>query len=221
MFLYENNGQFIDVYKLKPKLEELKKYRKKEMGKIPKAERVWFAKTNDSDLKILERVDIPVSFNELNVRGKRYDFAYFHCFNFSSDEDKNKQFLEWYYEDEECIYNLCKIYKDSRYMYILRLQNDYAFYRYGIDSYVMKGIINIPESLYLLEALLQGRFNLIGDKDVTEQLKLFDVQHYGRINTDVLKNICDYEILLEPYESIIDRTKKNYNVVSRVKKLAR
>ena len=106
-------------------------------------------------------------------------------------------------------------------MYILRLQSDYAFYRYGIAPYVMKGIINIPESLYLLEALLQGRFNLIGNKDINEQLNLFDIQHIGRINISVLKNICEYELLTDSYESIINRIKGNENVVSKVKKLAR
>ena len=219
MFLYENNGKFIDVYKLEPKLDKIKEYKMSEMRKIPSNERVWMAVTNDCDLRKLEKINISSSYSDLNIRGKRYDFDYFHLFRPSNNVDKNLQFLEWYYDDEDFIYNLCKIRRDSKYMYILRLQDEYNLPVFNADEYIMDGIMNVTESLYLLEALLQEKFNLIGDNNVTEQLKLFDIQHYGRINTSVLKNICEYKLLTDSYESIINRTKGNENVVSKVKNL--
>lgn len=222
MFLYENNDQFIDIYKLEPELEEIKKYRIDEMEKIPQNKRVWVAQTNSVNHKILETSGISISYDKLNCKAlSDILFTFSHSFKTSRKLKQNKQYLQYYYEDDEFIYRLCKIRKDSEWMYILFLEDEYTFSMTANESYTMDGIINIPESLYLLEALLQGNFNLLGDKDITEQLKLFDIQHIGRINTDILKNICEYQLLTDSYDSIIHRTNVNKDVVNKVKKLAR
>ncbi len=216
MFLYENNGEFIDVYKLEPKLEEIKNYKKKEMEMISSGERLWGAFATRDGKKILENDTDFINSRELgNVNYDHFDDCG-HIF-FTCSSASNKRILNLYY-DTDCSFRFYKIDGDDDIKYILLFRNLYFPKNTGYD---MNGIINVPESLYLLEVLLQGRFNLIGNKDVTEQLKLFDIQHYGRINTSVLKNICEYELLTDSYESIINRTNINKNVVSKVKKLAR
>lgn len=106
-------------------------------------------------------------------------------------------------------------------MFILCMDKEYKFRRYANVPYMMGRIINIPKSLYLLELLLRGRIDLIGDNDITTQLSLFDINYIDTIDINMLKNICEYELVNQSYDSIIDRVDKGNNVIGKVKNLVR
>lgn len=218
MFVYEKNGGFIDVYKFEPRLEEIIRYKKSEMEKILRKDRVWRAVTNNPSLKLLEKNNDVIFSSELEYKkSNERGFIFFHNFLKSGNRKIRNNFLEEYYQnvDTSCYFRKVKGYDEDR--YIVQLRHDY----YPFDLFVMDGIINVTESLYLLEAILNKRFDLVGDKDISEQLRLFDIKYYGRINTMVLQNICQYGILSESYETIINKTESSGNILSKVKKLAR
>jgi len=177
MFLFDKNGDYIDVYKLEPNMKEIKKYRKKEMEKIPENERICSYVPEHGKQRCL-----------------RYYFEY----------------------DGEDSYEYGLVYDGYRYSLFeygdLRLD--------GNGNYVRDVVINIPETLYLLEALFQGRTNLIGKSDISSQLGLFNIEYVDTIACNLLKNMCDYKLINESYDSIMGKMETNENVMKRVRKLA-
>ena len=217
MFLYDNKGDFIDVYKLEPKIDEIKKYRKKEMGRIHKKNRYWYAGTNDSGLKKLEVSDDVIEFVDLNVRGTRFGFDYFHEFYPFYSVNYSDKFLKKYLENNEFCYDLHRISGENDDIFILRLNKSYRYCRYDKVPYIMDGIIRIPKSLYLLELLLQGKTNLINNSDISEQLSLFDISYVDKIESSILKKICECEFIIDSYDSIMSKVEKNKDVINKVK----
>lgn len=218
MFLYENNDKFIDVYKLVPKLEDITKYKISEMEKIYNGEKVWRASTNGN--VILEDNCDTICAKELNKCINDIYGTDYHDFRTVDNEEANK-FLNLYFNDV----NSKRFYKiknsGDNLRYIILLNQYYSVINYPTREFVMNGIISVPRSLYLLEVFLNERFDLLKNDEIDNLLKLFDIMHYGRINTEVLRNICDYEILSDTYDSIIGKTGNNENVLNKVKKLAK
>lgn len=221
MFLYDNKGDYIDVYKLEPKLEEIKKYRKKEMNKIPKDKRCWVATTNDSSLKVLELCDDTVLYEKLHIRYRKYGVDVYHKF-YPFNGENNFKYLNEYFNDDEFVYDLHNIsMSEQNDMFILCLEKGYKFHRYSTIPYEMEGIINIPQSLYLLELLLQGRTDLIGNNDISKQLSLFDISYIDEIDINVLKSICEYKIVNQSYDFIMKKTDKSKDVIGKVRTLVK
>ncbi|MBQ8193164.1 MAG: hypothetical protein IJZ46_03735 [Bacilli bacterium] len=216
MFLYENNKEFIDIYKLEPKLEEISKYKKSEVDKIPEEERMWRAITSGN--KLLEGENDIIDYYDLNRTIITFYEKSFQYFMKSNNKTKNSELLNSYYTSNSP-HKLFKVKNYDKCKYIILLQNEYENILNHDREYVMDGIMSVTKSLYLLEALLNRRFDLIGDNDIEEQLRLFNIVYYGRINTEILQNICGYELLTDSYEEIIDRVNSNKKVLNKVKKI--
>ena len=189
----------------------------KEMEKISKEERVWRASTNN-EILLEDNVDV-IAGKDLNKCINDIYGTTYHDFRANNDDEDN--YLNLYFNEN----NGHDIYKIKNGgigpKYIVLIEKCYNILHYPERSFVMDGIISVPKTLYLFEVFLNKRFDLLKDIEIDELLKLFVIQHIGRIYTSALKNICEYELLTDSYESIINRTNINKNVVSKVKKLAK
>ena len=67
---------------------------------------------------------------------------------------------------------------------------------------VIDGIIQLPESLYLLELIRSQKFSLIQDKDVSKQLSFYSLEYCGTHSNDALVwNMIGHEAILEKAEN--------------------
>lgn len=174
MYLYDRKGSNIEVYSIEPNEEKINKYRKKQMEKIPENERI------------------------LNLRSKKHLFLYNAVTNMTSDICNPKKTLfnkpdielvqgdipkheqEWIL-DEYCNYGayinkiIINKYSDEKVKSetikrLLTTDNESSFDNNG---YFLR-VISVPEELFLLEMLLDKDFDEIQDKDIKEQIELFD-----------------------------------------------
>ena len=52
MYLYDNDGEFVYVYELVPKVEKIKEYKRKEIEKISEDKRIWTSVASSIDNQI-------------------------------------------------------------------------------------------------------------------------------------------------------------------------
>lgn len=217
MFFYENNGKFIDIYKLEPKLEDILEYKKSEMNKIPEGEKVWSAFTNGD--VILENNGDIIDISELNKYINDVNGLDYHGLRTASNDDEIK-YLDLYFHNINS-HGFCVVKNDSSSDYIILLKKYYDVFDYSNREYIMDGIISVPRSLYLLEAFINNRVDLIKSDELDIILKLFDIQCIGKIDLSILENICQYRLFNDSYESIINTIEESKDVINKVKKLAR
>ena len=68
-----------------------------------------------------------------------------------------------------------------------------------------ESVINLPESLYLLELLLREKFELLNDKNIQEQLKLFDISCVDSFSLGTLDKLNGYGMINDESMKEIDR----------------
>ena len=147
MFLYEKDKEFIEIYKFEPKLEEITKYKKNEIDKIPENERMW--KVITSGTKIFEMENDIIDFYDLNRTIMTFYEKSFQYFMMSTNKRKNSELLNSYYTNHSS-HRLFEIKNFDKCKYIILLQNQYESIFANDRKYVMDGIMTATKSLYLL-----------------------------------------------------------------------
>lgn len=78
--------------------------------------------------------------------------------------------------------------------------------------------MELPESLYFLQMLEQGKFSLLIDKDIIEQLDLFSLAHIDEINLEELRKMDACGISRNTFEEIIAKSENDECVLKLIKK---
>ena len=208
MYLYDNDGEFVCIYELVPKTDKIKEYKKREMEKIPEGARLWTSIASSIDDQIfLQKVH--------QIPSSRLDFYIPYVSGVSSHrlllQECENGTIDNYYNSYSSFGNPLKVKKGKTNKnipdYFIVTENNYIKDNY---NYIMRNIIAIPESLYLLELLLGKRYDLIRDiNDVCEQLDLFEVKEINRIKIQLLHDMRDYGMISnENVEELVTRKRR-------------
>ena len=173
MYLFNRNGNGIDVYSLVPDFEALRKYRTNELRKaFSEEELVYTAHTNSEP--ILEIKDV-VTLSELNYDN---DGEYHKL-----ELDKNKSMVE-------IIHILGNYlngdYINNRIVQVLNENNEVVKYLLIVSNYLVKyyptfnqkhmyHILSLPKSLYLLQQLQQQKYSNLENENIDELLCMFNL----------------------------------------------
>ena len=82
----------------------------------------------------------------------------------------------------------------------------------------MKGVIRLPESLYLLELIERERFAPLDGKNVAQQLALYSLSKINEISTEELQKMDTCGITKGAYTRVIDKANNDSHVLRLIKK---
>ena len=234
MYLFENQEGKILIHDLRADSKDLADYRRDEMKQIPYKERLCTAQTSvyPFNIPLFRRymrdyvADKGGSGTIIRVprfdRNKRYHVI-------TPSENRNDYLLNNYYngkfgskevfgiQEQENVsyYLLTRDYKHKETKWDMSTKKKYAIY-------TMKGIIRLPESLFLLQLLEQRRFELLEGKDMTKILSLYkdsimdEIDLSGLVLTDKF-GITD-NAYQESYQRVMKQVAKDEPILKMVKK---
>ena len=235
MILYDNKGKSLDVYEFNANEDDLTTYRKEQMKKIPEKERILVAET---------RVPSPFSRTRPlfeSYTGKEYKSAILTSDRADDEDQKNRNIYGGYHVLKNDT-RLCDRYKkklvDSychgdlldrnviqiqypemmKYLLLYLQQYDYLGEYDNGRNYRMSKIIQLPESLYLLQLIEQGRFASLDGKNIDEQLTLYSLSKINEINFEELQKMDTCGITQNAYARVIDKANSDSHVLRLIKK---
>lgn len=180
MYLYSKDDDKINVFSLNPKEDLIEQYKKEEMLKIPEEKRVLKAVTN-VDINPLTNFNhgqmVPMS--ELNFNKWIW---FIKCYHELKSYGKNEQYkakkvLEDFYK-EMINYKICiSPLDDFSFIYFMitkNYYNDIPSFLVGVEKGIMEGIIQIPESLYVLQNVYFGNGKALEHYKIDEHVDFFD-----------------------------------------------
>jgi len=180
MYLYEQKENKINVYQLNPTDKLIEEYKRQEIRKIPVTERVYTAKSNLSRqvLPLFNPNEI-VHLLDLQYEDVLLIYRAFHEVKKYKDLDLAESVLENYYKNNNRInYKNCIVVRginNEICNYYILTQSYEEYYPFiGSTKQVMNGIINVPQSLYILDNIQLGNGNRLKDLEISEQAELFD-----------------------------------------------
>lgn len=224
MYLYNKNGDKLEVYHLMPKEKQIIEYKMEEMKKIPEEERVLKAVSNYRPK--IQTCYSGVAFSSEIDYGN--EDAFFHKYHRligydEKDEAIVKKKLEEYYAQN---YNWKTLevdpYLDSRKYYLLQGGNSYGWEKRAFkpSRFKLDGIIQIPKSLYILHQLYFGYGDNLIEYDINKQMDLFwfnddpkESYDFSRINSLMSFGLIDNtlnEEKIESHSKLVKRL-KDYN----------
>lgn len=190
MYLYEKDKNIVNVYELKEKRDRLFDFKRKEMEKNGKEELVYSIFSNN--LRDIHKFELSSEY-DMNDFIKKCNTFFKHknglklCANryFMRDNINNIDGLlyQLYSGDYDLYgYEVKKIFdKDTNDIkkYFLQTTSERKIHkpeRFVGESYAIElpNILSIPESIYLLKLLRQQKFYDLVDKNIYEQLSLYD-----------------------------------------------
>lgn len=221
MYLYEANKDEIKVYGFWPKRsgQNIIYYKDTELDKIHPNNRVYKAETNTHFFPLnIDNIKDQITLNQVNFKnvslaGKAYhqvvscDFNSFDVYAAIKD----------YHNKAAKTYNLVEVINGSELKYWLVPKE---YYQIVYDTYVLKGIINIPEKLRDLYFFETGQFEKVSNSRLKEfrwlyQFRKTPVQIFDKDNLremimcGVIENKITDEILERDAETI-QRLRKIY-----------
>lgn len=207
MYLYDNDGEFVCIYELIAKEDKIREYKRKEMEKVPEDNRIWTSVASSIDDRVfITKLDM--------IPSSKLEFYIPYVSGVSSHEllpqNSDKNVIDEYYNSCSSFGRVLKVKKgrtNNLPEYFIVTKDNYIK---DNDSHIMKDIIGVPESLYLLELLLSKRYDLIKDiTDVAEQLDLFEVREVSRINIQLLRDMANYGIMpSDSVDELVTRRRK-------------
>lgn len=217
MFLYDMKEKTLNIYKLTSDIQAMKNYRLKEMEKISEDKRMFIAQGFLSGL-IPPLFEFEFDDPELTFSMEEVSNGFIHKLKVENPIKGSSMItLASYISGELRDRPVVKIEENDKIRYFL-LAND----KYEKDNHyngkVMKGIIEIPESLYLLQLLQQEKFKLVGDKNVKKQLSLYKIISTEEVSLDMIKKTSSYVGKPDAYQEILAKAEVDKNILKYVKR---
>ena len=222
MFLYSKNGSKIEVFDMKPDMKKVTDYKKEQIANAFGAGgRIITAFSTDS--KILEN---PVEeINLKDVENEECDYMGRCSYSRLEREESSLQthkLLEKYYKNEYSSNNIKRIVDRNFYgklhtlRYLLLTEPRYTSARF--TGYCMENIIELNQSLFYLQLLEQGSFNRLVDKDISEQLALYNITYHSDISINSLQKMYDVDLLPGAFEGVMSNVETTQKILSKTKR---
>ena len=195
-YLYDKNGNEIKVYALKTYADYLEEFRKKELQKISNPILKAYSRT------ILDDPFLPfesyrerynsVILSECYINDNRH--RHFHQIKKCSKSKENEQYLDRYYlgylQSNEVA---CAIFKNGL-RYFLLSRPCYIPDVKDNTLRTMDGIIELPESLYILQLLEQQQYSFVSTNELPRVLELYDLKYVDSFDLCTIEKMDNYGI---------------------------
>ena len=219
MLLYEKQNNTICVYKLSALEEDLMDYRIEEMKKIPGSQQLFYAKQVYNNEQYRDQLDEYVFSYEKADRRLSTDNTYHILLSDNQDITIRNEILHDLYNGKFVDKKVIRILYD-KIMYYLLTEDHYIEAKYRPFTKYLKNIIQIPESLYILQLFEQGKYDILINQgiDITKILELYNFEYFGKVAEEELINFDRYEITNDSHIKVLakaERDKKLINMVSK------
>ena len=230
MYLFDRNGDNIEIYTMTPNESWIKEYKAEEMKQIPQSEQVITIETNTQPLidgSISPKKPIDINVRDLNSSyGTLAGVKYHKVLEQTKTKESIADSVEAYLEGERNSSPIARIYainEQKRKLTILRyllLDGSYTKRRLFGAKRTLTDVLNIPESLYLLELLNRGQFDLLDNKDITDQLELFAIssEPVKTYTMTELEEMEAYGFAKAPIDRALTNVQKSSSVFARIRK---
>ena len=223
MFLYDKKEKSLDVYSFNDDKPDIIGYRMNQMFKIPERERVVVAKSfsyDDNDTPLFERyqkqfdtIVIPM----ILANEKENELRYHLLKTVGITSRRNREILLdsyyfWHLSDRK----IARIQDLDRLRYFLLTTTKYTRESWEPRVKILKDIIELQESLYILQMLEQEKFSLLGDKDISKQLDLFKISHINQISLEELKKVDACGMTINTYEQVLAKADNDAHVLKLI-----
>lgn len=224
MLLYKKNGKTLEVYEFSADENELFNYRKEQMKKIPEEKTIYIAEAYPKDKKekpILERRSNNFNGKVIPIQNlNSHHYAHFFKTNVNLPKDKQENLLNRLYSGEFDKNKIARIKDDNlRYFLLSRAQYEKDTFSSYFNKRILKDIIEVPESLYYLQLLLQEKFSFLEDANISSQLSLFHLEYVDEVSLDELKKIDNLEIAKDSFQKVINKANRDSIIFQKYKKV--
>ena len=201
MILYDKNKNVIKVYSLEANNKDLYNYRIEQMDTIPMKSQILCAreqicyKINPYEIvSVLEDKDFDkdiIPYEDLIDDYHGVEHSLTRPF---IEKGEDKKLLEEYYNELYIDSPVARIKTLKKLRYLLLTKNYYVVDPYDYDGTRIKrmdNIIELTESLFILQMLEQNKFYLLDDYDISKELELFTLSLINEFNIDYLNDNKD------------------------------
>ena len=234
MFLYDKKDKYLDVYDFTASRSDLANYRMTQMKELPEDEKVFIADTRVDpygDILLFEKYTgeifndevLTASYVDNDSEERKTSNAYRRYHVLKADrrsKENNDNLLACYGYGHLSDKPVVQIqYAEMIKYYLLKRKNyDFVeFDEYG-KKYRMEEIIQLPETLYLLQLIEQGRFDLLDGKNVAEQLALYSLSKINEISFEELQKMDACGVTENIYTEVINKADNDAHVLKLIKK---
>lgn len=204
MYLYNKEGNKIEIYSFIPNYDKEKEFRESEKKLIPEDKKYIRLETNMSNYYLKKIINnkrnliLSEMIDNVNFTIKKGFKNHYSKMYFDKMIDPNNTIyidgprrnlinIYDYYDNDETMGNRDNVYALINGSYV-KDSND-------SNKYVLSGIVNLTKKLYLLEILKKGNFDLLTDNEIKEFLDLFDFSHVTDIDKRKLDEMIKYKII--------------------------
>ena len=206
MYLYDKKNNYFDVYAMSPKVMEIFDYRKNEMKIIPEKRQILEAyewSQDFQDARVLEKFSRKfnkdsIALEDLLVRSDT-------LLRFlKAKEEGNEDLLNAYFSGIYDGSNVARIQDLTRMRYFLLTLKRYEKAPNDDRCAAMKNIIELPNTLYYLQMLIQGHFEMLDGVNIRREIELFQIDKIDELSFETLRKTDRCGITLEA----LDETNK-------------
>lgn len=226
MYIYNINKNILEVYKLNQNKKAITNYKKEQMNLIDEDKQILYTETYSGifgETLVFEDYlnsssQEPISIEEANKEIPDRRGNYHKLLPSNMTKEERVSLLEEYYLGKLTNCNVIKIKDKTKIRYLLLKNHKYEKSSAKPTCKTLKEIIEIPKSLYLLQLLEQGKFQLLNQEDIQEQLSMYTIELFRTINLYDLENIDLCELSENVYQNAINKSKNTNHILKRIKK---
>jgi len=221
MYIYDKgSNNSIDIYRLDPKVEELRDFRKKILDNYKSEDLFYYLRTNSRSTVRKFKNAKAMNYNHLH-----YDYSdgldskpwsdFYHMEESTSHKDILDKYIEGYYDNEHTV----RVYGPYRpEIFRLLITEEESVQKCSSGRiYQIDNIINLPRRLYLLHLLFHGRFQELADEDIEKQLQLFDINYLKSIKTSDINEIVALGLVNDSIDSVNEKIMYSSKVLKKAK----
>lgn len=227
MYLFEEKGKGVYVYKMDLDARTATMFRQQEMEKMDavkcfKFETCKIDKNLDSIFEHRRNQVIDVPWSKLE-----YDKKFFANYHIIKPDDNSEQVLENYYNGLYNDANIIRVYdydeKELKLKIIRYLLVNQGYRKILSGEGFLQGVISITKLLYLFELLQKGRFDCLDSIDISTLLGLFDIcpTPVDEISLDGSEKLDYYGCGTETKDKLIEKAKDSQKVIQIARKQGR
>lgn len=223
MFLYDKKDNSIDVYSLIGIKQALKEYRQDKMQAIPEREQVVVAESYSYDMDEVPVFELYANQFDSTIIPSEYansqdNSVKYHILKTGKTSRRNREILlERYYLGQLWDRSVARVQYADKIRYYLLNSTTYTNQNYSHRIKRLKDIIELPESLYLLQMLEQENYPLLWGNDITEQLDLFSFEYVDELRLSEIKKMATCGLTKDSYEQIMIKARNNEPILSLLK----
>ena len=234
MFLYDKKDKSLDIYDFTANKNDLVNYRMAQLEQLPEDDRVFVAETHIDpygDIPLFEQYNVetfndlilPANYADNDSEERKNGDAYrrYHVLKRDRRSKRNNEILlDCYRYGFLSDRPIVQIQYDETVKYYLLKKAKYSFLssdKYG-KNYIMEDIIQLPETLYLLQLIEQGKFNSLDGKSVAEQLSLYSLSKINEIGFEEIQKMDACGITEGICTNIINKANNDSHVLRLIKK---